>query len=105
MDAVPCWRPTPSERPFPRRTAAELLVLDGIELSVAEGEIVGTFGTVRIGQVDTAAHHFGAVAPSSGAISYLGEAGRRPGGGHRDGVSELRALSLVDGSRKRADRA
>ncbi len=58
---------------FPRPGGAELLVLDGVNLSVEEGEIVGLLGRSGSGKSTLLRLIAGLSHPSSGDVMYLGE--------------------------------
>ena len=49
-----------------------LPVLDGIELTLREGEIVALLGRVRIGEVDLLRCIAGLISPSAGTVTYRG---------------------------------
>ena len=54
MSGAPLLEVHGVRRAFPKPDGGELLVLDGVELTVAEGEIVGLLGRSGLGQVDAA---------------------------------------------------
>ena len=58
---------------FPRADGGELLVLDGIELQLAQGQIVGLLGRTGSGKSTLLRLIAGLVPPSGGAVTYLGE--------------------------------
>jgi NitT/TauT family transport system ATP-binding protein len=57
---------------FPRADGGELLVLDGIDLHLAQGQIVGLLGRTGSGKSTLLRSIAGLMAPSSGTITYLG---------------------------------
>jgi NitT/TauT family transport system ATP-binding protein len=81
MDAVPLLETHAVRKAFPKPDGSELLVLDGIKLRVAEGEIVGLLGRSGSGKSTLLRLISGLSAPSSGAITYLGHpvSGPAPG--------------------------
>ena len=59
---------------FPRPDGGELLVLDGIELTLHEGEIVGLLGRSGSGKSTLLRLIAGLSSPASGSVTYLGQA-------------------------------
>ena len=57
---------------FPRADGGELLVLDGIDLHLAHGQIVGLLGRTGSGKSTLLRSIAGLMAPSAGTITYLG---------------------------------
>ena len=92
-------------RSFPKPDGGELLVLDGIDLAVTEGRDRRPARTIRIGEVDALEADRRALSPDGRAHPLSRPAGERAGARDRHGVPELRALSLADRARERADRA
>ena len=68
---------------FPKGDGASLLVLDHVNLSVREGEIVGLLGRSGSGKSSLLRLIAGLSKPTSGEVSYLG----RPVDGPAEGVS------------------
>jgi NitT/TauT family transport system ATP-binding protein len=66
---------------FPRSGGGELLVLDGVNLTVAEGEIVGLLGRSGSGKSTLLRLIAGLSHPTSGDVMYLGERVRGPASG------------------------
>ena len=59
-------------RSFPRPGGGELLVLDGVELTLNQGEIVGLLGRSGSGKSTLLRLIAGLAAPQGGTLSYLG---------------------------------
>ena len=57
---------------FPRADGGELLVLDGIELQLTQGQIVGLLGRTGSGKSTLLRSIAGLMPPSAGSITYLG---------------------------------
>jgi NitT/TauT family transport system ATP-binding protein len=66
---------------FPKPEGAELLVLDGINLKVREGEIVGLLGRSGSGKSTLLRLIAGLSRPASGSIIYLGQPVQGPAPG------------------------
>ena len=68
-------------RAFPKPDGGELLVLDGIQFAVAEGEIVGLLGRSGSGKSTLLRLIAGLSRPTAGRIAYLGQpiSGPAPG--------------------------
>src|SRR5262245_12014218 len=73
MDAIPLLETHDIRQAFRKPDGSELLVLDGIELKVAQGEIVGLLGRSGSGKSTLLRLVAGLSQPSSGAITYLGK--------------------------------
>jgi NitT/TauT family transport system ATP-binding protein len=58
---------------FPRADGGELLVLDGIELKLVEGQIVGLLGRTGSGKSTLLRSIAGLMPAASGSITYLGQ--------------------------------
>src|SRR5436853_3811462 len=58
---------------FPRADGGEHLVLDGVELSLGQGQIVGLLGRTGSGKSTLLRLIAGLAQPSGGTITYLGE--------------------------------
>jgi len=58
---------------FPRADGGELLVLDGIELALAQGQIVGLLGRTGSGKSTLLRSIAGLMPASTGSITYLGQ--------------------------------
>ena len=58
---------------FPRADGGELLVLDGIELQLAQGQIVGLLGRTGSGKSTLLRSIAGLMPASAGTITYLGQ--------------------------------
>jgi NitT/TauT family transport system ATP-binding protein len=68
-------------RSFPRPGGGELLVLDGVELTLKQGEIVGLLGRSGSGKSTFLRLIAGLAAPQGGTLSYLGHPIDGPAGG------------------------
>ena len=58
---------------FPRADGGEHLVLDGIELKLVEGQIVGLLGRTGSGKSTLLRSIAGLMPASAGSITYLGQ--------------------------------
>ena len=58
---------------FPRADGGELLVLDGIELELKQGQIVGLLGRTGSGKSTLLRLIAGLMQPAAGSITYLGQ--------------------------------
>src|ERR1700720_2935233 len=58
---------------FPKADGGDLLVLDGIELQVAQGQIVGLLGRTGSGKSTLLRLIAGLAQPSDGSVTYLGQ--------------------------------
>jgi len=58
---------------FPRADGGEHLVLDGVELSLAQGQMVGLLGRTGSGKSTLLRLIAGLAQPSGGTVTYLGE--------------------------------
>src|SRR5437660_1998872 len=58
---------------FPRADGGEHLVLDGVELSLVQGQIVGLLGRTGSGKSTLLRLIAGLAQPSGGTVTYLGE--------------------------------
>ncbi|MBV9571670.1 MAG: nitrate/sulfonate/bicarbonate ABC transporter ATP-binding protein [Alphaproteobacteria bacterium] len=68
-------------RAFPRPGGAELLVLEGVQLSLREGEIVGLLGRSGSGKSTLLRIISGLSQPTAGHVMYLGHAVQGPARG------------------------
>src|ERR1700742_2714758 len=59
-------------RSFPRPGGGELLVLDGVELSLKQGEIVGLLGRSGSGKSTFLRLIAGLAQPQGGTLTYMG---------------------------------
>jgi NitT/TauT family transport system ATP-binding protein len=66
---------------FPRADGGEHLVLDGVELSLARGQIVGLLGRTGSGKSTLLRLIAGLAQPSGGTVTYLGERVTGPAAG------------------------
>jgi NitT/TauT family transport system ATP-binding protein len=72
MNAIPLLQATRVRKSFPRQDGDELLVLDGIELTLVEGQIVGLLGRSGSGKSTLLRLIAGLSLPSSGELRYEG---------------------------------
>ena len=66
---------------FPRADGGEHLVLDGVELTLAQGQIVGLLGRTGSGKSTLLRLIAGLAEPSGGSVTYLGERVTGPAAG------------------------
>jgi NitT/TauT family transport system ATP-binding protein len=66
---------------FPRADGGEHLVLDGVELALTQGQIVGLLGRTGSGKSTLLRLIAGLARPSSGTVTYLGEPVNAPAPG------------------------
>ncbi len=76
------------------------IVLEGVNLTVNEGEIVGLLGRSGSGKSTLLRCIAGLSSPTGGDALLPGCAHRRPRAGHLDGVPELRHLPVAHGLRE-----
>ena len=81
MDAVTLLDMHDVRRSFPRPGGDELLVLDGVDLTLREGEIVGLLGRSGSGKSTLLRLIAGLAKPQGGTISYMGKPIAGPAGG------------------------
>ena len=72
LDITPLLDIRGIRKSFPRPDGGELLVLDGIDLTLREGEIVGLLGRSGSGKSTLLRLIAGLSAPKAGSITYLG---------------------------------
>jgi NitT/TauT family transport system ATP-binding protein len=72
MNTAPMLAVHDIRKAFPRPDGSELLVLDGVNLQVAEGEIVGLLGRSGSGKSTLLRLIAGLSQPSAGTLTYLG---------------------------------
>ena len=58
---------------FPKADGGDLLVLDGIELQITQGQIVGLLGRTGSGKSTLLRLIAGLAQPSDGSVTYLGQ--------------------------------
>ena len=85
MNAVPsnrhrrrCWQVENVRKSFPKPDGGELLVLDGVNLTLDAGQIVGLLGRSGSGKSTLLRLIAGLVEPSAGTLSLSRRADRRP---------------------------
>jgi NitT/TauT family transport system ATP-binding protein len=83
MDQAPLLDVRALRKIFPRPDGGELLVLDGIDLTLREGEIVGLLGRSGSGKSTLLRLIAGLASPAAGSVNYLG----RPVGGPAAGIA------------------
>ncbi len=69
------------QQSFPRADGGEHLVLDGVELSLTQGQIVGLLGRTGSGKSTLLRLIAGLAQPSGGTVTYLGEPVHAPAPG------------------------
>lgn len=78
MDNTPLLDLQGVRKAFPKPDGGELLVLDGIDLRLREGEIVGLLGRSGSGKSTLLRIIAGLSVPAAGSITYLGQAVTEP---------------------------
>jgi len=73
MNTAPMLDIRAVRKAFPKPDGGELLVLDGVNLRVAEGEIVGLLGRSGSGKSTLLRLIAGLSQPSAGTVTYLGQ--------------------------------
>ena len=73
MDTAPLLDIHALRQTFPRADGGELLVLDGIDLQLTQGQIVGLLGRTGSGKSTLLRSIAGLMPASSGSITYLGQ--------------------------------
>src|SRR5919109_850761 len=81
MDGAPLLDVRGIRKIFPKPDGGELLVLDSINLTIQEGEIVGLLGRSGSGKSTLLRLIAGLSRPARGSISYLGQTVDRPAAG------------------------
>jgi NitT/TauT family transport system ATP-binding protein len=81
MESTPILQCTDVRKAFPKPDGAELLVLEGMNLELHEGQIVGLLGRSGSGKSTLLRLIAGLAEPSAGTLNYLGNpiAGPAPG--------------------------
>ena len=80
MNDSPLLQCTDVRKAFPKPDGAELLVLEGMNLELREGQIVGLLGRSGSGKSTLLRLIAGLAEPSAGHLTYLGQPdlGARP---------------------------
>src|SRR5215471_19047506 len=73
MNAVPLLEVQGVRKSFPKADGGELLVLDGVDLRMSEGEIVGLLGRSGSGKSTLLRVIAGLGTPTAGNVTYLGQ--------------------------------
>jgi NitT/TauT family transport system ATP-binding protein len=81
MNDSPLLQCTEVRKAFPKPDGADLLVLEGMNLELREGQIVGLLGRSGSGKSTLLRLIAGLAKPSAGHLAYLGQpiAGPAPG--------------------------
>jgi NitT/TauT family transport system ATP-binding protein len=81
METMPLLQCSDVRKAFPKPDGAELLVLEGMNLELREGQIVGLLGRSGSGKSTLLRLIAGLAEPSAGSVNYLGKpiAGPAPG--------------------------
>ncbi len=95
MNDSPLLQCTDVRKAFPKPDGEELLVLDGMNLELREGQIVGLLGRSGSGKSTLAAPDRGPGRTERRPCAVSRAADRGSGARHRDGVSEFCAVSLA----------
>jgi NitT/TauT family transport system ATP-binding protein len=72
MNTAPLLQVSDVRKAFPKPDGAELLVLDGVNLQLSEGQIVGLLGRSGSGKSTLLRLIAGLSSPSAGVVNYLG---------------------------------
>ena len=88
MNAVPLLQVTEVRQAFPKPDGGELLVLEGVNLQLLQGQIVGLLGRSGSGKSTLLRLIAGLSQPNAGTVSYLGQQVMGPA----PGVAMVRAL-------------
>ena len=81
MNTTPLLQVGDVRKAFPKSDGGELLVLEGVNLCLADGEIVGLLGRSGSGKSTLLRLIAGLAQPSSGTVSYLGQPVSGPAAG------------------------
>src|SRR5579885_541873 len=81
MNSLPLLQCSDVRKAFPKPDGAELLVLEGMNLELREGQIVGLLGRSGSGKSTLLRLIAGLAEPSGGSVHYMGKAidGPAPG--------------------------
>src|SRR5580658_5685339 len=83
LNAVPLLQVSDVRKSFPKPDGGELLVLEGVNLQLVEGQIVGLLGRSGSGKSTLLRLIAGLSQPSAGELHYLG----KPVAGPANGIS------------------
>lgn len=81
MNAAPLLHITDIRKSFPKPDGGELLVLEGVNLQLVQGQIVGLLGRSGSGKSTLLRLIAGLSRPNAGTVTYLGEPVRSPAPG------------------------
>ncbi len=97
MNSSPLLQCNDVRKAFPKPDGAELLVLEGMNLELREGQIVGLLGRSGSGKSTLLRLIAGLAEPTGGDLPLPGQADLGTRRGDRDGVPEFCAVPVVNG--------
>ena len=100
-----CWRCATCRQAYHKEASADLVVLDGVDLTLREGEIVALLGRSGSGKSTLLRIVSGLLQPTAGDVMLARPEAARPGRRRGHGVPELRPVPLADRAGERGTRA